>query len=83
MRELTPWIPVLSTSTQLLAISPVHGCEGAFEAKYERSSTANCITPSTEFVEKLNLGGDGVYVSAYSMYSIWLGVSQSTLRLGD
>jgi tRNASer (uridine44-2'-O)-methyltransferase len=70
--ELTPWIPVLSTIYSASGYISIPCCSWAFEAKYDRSSTANFVTPSTEFVEQLNLGGDGVYVSAYSMYRIWL-----------
>ena len=70
--ELTPWIPVLSTIHSASGYLSIPCCSWAFEAKYERSSTANFITASSEFVESLNLGGDGIYVSAYSMYRIWL-----------
>lgn len=70
--ELTPWIPVLTTIHSASGYLSIPCCSWAFEAKYDRSSTANFINPSTEFIEELNLGGDGVYVSAYSMYRIWL-----------
>ena len=70
--ELTPWLPVLSTIHSASGYLSIPCCSWTFEAKYERSSTENFIPASPEFIETLNLGGDGVYVSSYSMYRIWL-----------
>jgi len=70
--ELTPWLPVLSTIHLASGYLSIPCCPWAFDAKYERSSTTNFTTPSPEFVERLNLGGDGIYASAYSKYRIWL-----------
>jgi tRNASer (uridine44-2'-O)-methyltransferase len=70
--ELTPWLPVLSIIHSASGYLSIPCCSWAFDAKYERSSTANFIIPSSEFVERLNLGGDGIYISAYSKYRIWL-----------
>jgi tRNASer (uridine44-2'-O)-methyltransferase len=70
--ELTPWLPVLSTTHSASGYLSIPCCSWTFEAKYERSSTESFSTASPEFIETLNLGGDGVYVSSYSMYRIWL-----------
>lgn len=70
--ELTPWVPVLSTLHQSSGYISIPCCSWAFDAKYERSSTATYPMPASDFVESLNLGGEGSNKSSYSMYRIWL-----------
>lgn len=70
--ELTPWVPVLATLCNASGYINLPCCPWTFDQKYERSSTAQFPLPSPDFVEKLNLGGEGSNSSSYSMYRIWL-----------
>ena len=89
--ELTPWVPVLSTLHDASGYLSIPCCSWAFDAKFERSSTSPYPVPDADdFVDKLNLGGDGSNSSSYSMYRIWLGslslhcgweVESETLRI--
>ena len=88
--ELTPWVPVLSTIHNASGYLSIPCCSWGFDAKFERSSTSPYLVPDADFVDKLNLGGDGSNSSSYSMYRIWLGslsihcgweVESETLRI--
>ena len=89
--ELTPWVPVLSTLHDASGYLSIPCCSWVFDAKFERSSTSPYPVPDADdFVDKLNLGGDGSNSSSYSMYRIWLGslslhcgweVESETLRI--
>ncbi|GBE77881.1 tRNA (uracil-O(2)-)-methyltransferase [Sparassis crispa] len=70
--ELTPWVPVLSTLCSASGYLSIPCCAWTFDARYERSSTPPYPVPDANFVENLNLGGDGSNKSSYSMYRIWL-----------
>ncbi|KAJ3555548.1 hypothetical protein NM688_g2512 [Phlebia brevispora] len=72
--ELTPWIPVLSTLCSASGYLSIPCCSWTFDMRYERSKCTPypVPTPYDEFVDGLNLGGDGSNTSAYSMYRIWL-----------
>ncbi|OBZ79249.1 tRNA (uracil-O(2)-)-methyltransferase [Grifola frondosa] len=70
--ELSPWVPVLSTLCSASGYLSIPCCPWTFDSKYERSSTPTYGDSSAEFVESLNLGGDGSNSSSYSMYRIWL-----------
>jgi len=70
--ELTPWAPVVSTLYDASGYLSIPCCSWAFDAKFERSSTPTYPVPTDDFVETLNLGGDGSHKSSYSMYRIWL-----------
>jgi tRNASer (uridine44-2'-O)-methyltransferase len=71
--ELTPWIPVLSTTLDASGYFSIPCCSWAFDAEFDRSSTSPYPVPDADFVNKLNLGGDESNSSSYSMYRIWLG----------
>ncbi|RPD64925.1 DUF1613-domain-containing protein [Lentinus tigrinus ALCF2SS1-6] len=70
--ELTPWTPVLATLYGASGYLSIPCCAWAFDAKYERASTADYPMPGENFVDGLNLGGDGSNTSSYSRYRIWL-----------
>lgn len=72
--ELTPWVPLLSTLCSASGYLSIPCCSWTFDSRFERSSCTPfpVSTPMDEFVESLNLGGDGSNISAYSMYRIWL-----------
>jgi tRNASer (uridine44-2'-O)-methyltransferase len=69
--ELTPWLPVISTLRSASGYLSIPCCAWAFDAKYEPSTVAFSV-PSPDFVDALNLGGNGSNSSSYSMYRIWL-----------
>ncbi|XP_006464036.1 hypothetical protein AGABI2DRAFT_209065 [Agaricus bisporus var. bisporus H97] len=81
--ELTPWVPVLATLHKASGYLSIPCCAWSFDAKFERSSASFFPIPISptgldlQFVEGLNLGGDGSHTSSYSIYRIWL----STLSL--
>ncbi|KAI0788584.1 DUF1613-domain-containing protein [Abortiporus biennis] len=73
--ELTPWVPVLSTTCQASGFLSIPCCAWTFDSKFERSTTPSFPIDhqsTTDFVESLNLGGDGSNSSSYSAYRIWL-----------
>ncbi|TBU48158.1 hypothetical protein BD309DRAFT_950110 [Dichomitus squalens] len=70
--ELTPWTPVLSTLVSASGYLSIPCCTWAFDAKYERTNTPDYPTPNDNFIDGLNLGGDGSNASSYSRYRIWL-----------
>ena len=72
--ELTPWVPLLSTLYSASGYLSIPCCSWSFDSRYERSKcTPYPVSgPFDDFVESLNLGGDGSNASAYSMYRIWL-----------
>ena len=72
--ELTPWVPVLSTICLASGYLSIPCCPWTFDAKFERSTHIPYEVPVNleEFVETLNLGGEGSNSSSYSMYRIWL-----------
>ena len=70
--ELTPWVPVLSTLYAASGYLSIPCCAWSFDSRYERTTTPGFEIPSDEFVDNLNLGGDGTNTSSYSMYRIWL-----------
>lgn len=70
--ELTPWVPVLSTLHAASGYLSIPCCAWSFDIRYERTTTPGFEIPSNDFVENLNLGGDGTNTSSYSMYRIWL-----------
>lgn len=78
--ELTPWIPVLSTLSSASGYLSIPCCAWSFDTRYERSAIALFTTATPEFVDSLNLGGDGSNSSSYSMYRIWL--ASLSLHLG-
>ncbi|KAI0963810.1 hypothetical protein AcW1_000783 [Taiwanofungus camphoratus] len=69
--ELTPWVPVLSTLCSASGYLSIPCCAWAFDARYERSTTTYPVS-SEDFVDSLNLGGNGSNTSSYSKYRIWL-----------
>ena len=77
--ELTPWVPVLSTLHSGSGYLSIPCCAWTFDMRYERSSTAASPIPTPDFVDMLNLGGEGSRSSSYPMYHIWL-ASQRVLR---
>ncbi|PPQ69837.1 hypothetical protein CVT24_003176 [Panaeolus cyanescens] len=78
--ELTPWVPVISSVYDASGYLSIPCCSWAFDAKFERSSTPSYPIPDGDFVETLNLGGDGNHKSSYSAYRIWL--ASLTLHCG-
>ncbi|KAI0361234.1 DUF1613-domain-containing protein [Trametes cingulata] len=70
--ELTPWTPVLATLFSTAGYLSIPCCAWTFDEKYERSRVPDYPVPSDDFVESLNLGGDGSNTSSYSRYRIWL-----------
>lgn len=70
--ELTPWVPILAISCRASGYLNLPCCPWEFDKRYERSGTTEFPLPSADFVELLNLGGDGKHTSSYSMYRIWL-----------
>lgn len=79
--ELTPWVPVISSVYDASGYLSIPCCSWAFDSKFERSSTSSYPVPDDfDFVEKLNLGGDGSHKSSYSAYRIWL--ASVTLHCG-
>ncbi|PCH33798.1 DUF1613-domain-containing protein [Wolfiporia cocos MD-104 SS10] len=70
--ELTPWVPVLSTLCSGSGYLSIPCCAWTFDMRYERSSTQNYPFPEEDFIQRLNLGGEGSNTSSYSMYRIWL-----------
>lgn len=70
--ELTPWVPVVSTLYNASGYISIPCCSWAFDKKYDRSTVGNYPVPYADFVNSLNLGGDGTHKSSYSMYRIWL-----------
>ncbi|KAI0375354.1 DUF1613-domain-containing protein [Pilatotrama ljubarskyi] len=70
--ELTPWTPVLATLFSASGYLSIPCCAWAFDEKYERSRVPDYPVPTNNFVEGLNLGGDGSNTSSYSRYRIWL-----------
>lgn len=70
--ELTPWIPVLATLCSASGYLSIPCCSWSFDMRYERSATSHFTDVTPDFVDSLNLGGDGSNTSSYSMYRIWL-----------
>lgn len=72
--ELTPWVPVLASLYTASGYLSIPCCSWTFDSKFERSSTPGFPIPDLgdEFVNSLNLGGEGSNKSSYSMYRIWL-----------
>ena len=76
--ELTPWVPVLATLHDAAGYLSIPCCAWAFDSKFERASSSGYPLPEAigmtmeQFIESLNLGGDGSNASSYSMYRIWL-----------
>ncbi|KIJ95954.1 hypothetical protein K443DRAFT_134277 [Laccaria amethystina LaAM-08-1] len=76
--ELTPWVPVLATLHDAAGYLSIPCCAWAFDAKFERANSSGYPLPEgigmtkEQFIESLNLGGDGSNTSSYSMYRIWL-----------
>jgi len=72
--ELTPWVPVLASLYKASGYLSIPCCSWTFDSKFERSSTPGFPIPDRgdEFVNSLNLGGEGSNKSSYSMYRIWL-----------
>ena len=70
--ELTPWTPVLATLFSASGYLSIPCCAWTFDEKYERTKTQDYRLPDDDFLESLNLGGDGSYSSSYSRYRIWL-----------
>ncbi|KAE9405265.1 DUF1613-domain-containing protein [Gymnopus androsaceus JB14] len=75
--ELTPWAPVLSTLYGASGYLSIPCCAWDFDARYARSATtmfpiARSSSAMDNFIQSLNLGGDGSNSSGYSMYRIWL-----------
>jgi tRNASer (uridine44-2'-O)-methyltransferase len=70
--ELTPWIPVLSTLHDACGYLSIPCCAWDFDVKFERAGTHKYPIPSEEWVDALNLGGEGSKSSSYSIYRIWL-----------
>jgi tRNASer (uridine44-2'-O)-methyltransferase len=71
--ELTPWVPVLATARGASGYLNLPCCPWEFDQKFARSGACHQFPlPSLDFVDTLNLGGDGKNTSSYSMYRIWL-----------
>ncbi|EGO03153.1 hypothetical protein SERLA73DRAFT_83119 [Serpula lacrymans var. lacrymans S7.3] len=75
--ELTPWLPVLATLTQSSGYLSIPCCAWSFDSRYTRSAPTEYTDPKgglsdADFIDRLNLGGDGSNASSYSMYRIWL-----------
>ena len=72
--ELTPWVPVLASLYMASGYLSIPCCSWTLDSRFERSSTPGFPLPDLgdEFVNSLNLGGDGSNKSSYSMYRIWL-----------
>ena len=70
--ELTPWTPVLATLLSASGYLSIPCCAWAFDEKYQRSSNEDYPMPTGDFIDSLNLGGDGSNSSSYSRYRIWL-----------
>lgn len=78
--EMTPWTPVLSTIASASGYLSIPCCAWSFDTKFERSASQALSLPfsavagqySQEFIDSLNLGGDGSNTSTYAMYRIWL-----------
>jgi len=70
--ELTPWVPVLATICNASGYLNLPCCPWEFDQKFDRSGSLQFPLPSSDFVDTLNLGGDGKNTSSYSMYRIWL-----------
>lgn len=76
--ELTPWVPVLATLHDAAGYLSIPCCAWTFDAKFERASSSRYPLSEgigmtmEQFIESLNLGGDGSNASSYSMYRIWL-----------
>ncbi|KIM37996.1 hypothetical protein M413DRAFT_448042 [Hebeloma cylindrosporum] len=72
--ELTPWVPVLASLHNASGYLSIPCCSWTFDSRFERSSTPGFSIPDLgdDFVDSLNLGGEGSNKSSYSMYRIWL-----------
>ncbi|KAH7882848.1 hypothetical protein F5I97DRAFT_141861 [Phlebopus sp. FC_14] len=74
--ELTPWLPVFATLKDASGYLSIPCCSWSFDQRFSRSSSTEFSNSGSvvepEFVEGLNLGGEGSHQSQYSMYRIWL-----------
>ncbi|KAI0673488.1 DUF1613-domain-containing protein [Trametes maxima] len=70
--ELSPWTPVLATLFSASGYLSIPCCAWVFDERYERSRVLDYPIPGDDFVNSLNLGGDGSNASSYSRYRIWL-----------
>ncbi|KAK7032866.1 DUF1613-domain-containing protein [Favolaschia claudopus] len=78
--ELTPWAPVLATRSHASGFLSIPCCSWTFDARFQRGMAPAVgraaggadVTPSSTFVQQLNLGADSGNTSGYVQYRIWL-----------
>ena len=75
--ELTPWLPLIATVEHASGYLSIPCCAWSFDERFALASGntfvgLTSIVNDNEFLDRLNLEGEGSHQSRYSTYRIWL-----------